>query len=129
MKYTYCFMTGETQEIDVTEDEYLALKEADRLDYNNDHANTRRHISLETATAVEGMQFSDPASVVGEVSRLQAALERLSPAQQQLIRAIYLENVPVCEFAAICGVGPSAISHRIRTAEKKLRKILSDPQF
>ena len=57
MKYTYRFANGDVNEIEVTEDQAFALADLDRLEYNNDHANTRRHISLEMAMEDEGMQF------------------------------------------------------------------------
>ncbi len=47
MKYTYRFANGDVNEIEVTEDQAFALTDLDRLEYNNDHTNTRRHISLE----------------------------------------------------------------------------------
>lgn len=131
MKYTYHFANGDSQEIEVTEAQYLILKDADRIEYNNDHANTRRHISLDMVEADEGMQFADPSSLpmTESASRLHAAIEQLRPDQQKLIHAIYFEGIAVDEFAASEGVSGSAISHRLRTAEKKLKKIFNDPQF
>jgi len=131
MKYTYHFANGDSQEIEVTEAQYLILKDADRIEYNNDHANTRRHVSLDMVEADEGMQFADPSSLpmTESASRLHAAIEQLRPDQQKLIRAIYFESIAVDEFAALENVSGSAISHRLRTAEKNLKKILDDPQF
>lgn len=131
MKYTYHFLNGESQEIEVTEALYMTLTDADRLEYNNDHANTRRHISLDMAESDEGMQFADPASLpMSETDeRVQMALEHLRPDQQRLIHAVYFDGMSVNDFAAIEGVTKSAISHRLSTAEKNLRKILSNPQL
>lgn len=131
MKYTYHFLNGESQEIEVTEALYMALTDADRLEYNNDHANTRRHISLDMAESDEGMQFADPASMPMSKTdeRVQIALEHLRLDQQWLIRAVYFDGIRVNDLATIEGVSGSAITHRLRTAEKNLKKILSDPQF
>ena len=131
MKYTYHFANGDSQEIEVTEAQYLILKDADRIEYNNDHANTRRHVSLDMVEADEGMQFADPSSLpmTEGVTLLYAAIEQLRPDQQKLIRAVYFEGVAVDEFATLENVSGSAISHRLRTAEKNLKKILNDPQF
>jgi len=131
MKYTYHFLNGDFQEIEVTEAQYLILKDADRIEYNNDHANTLRHVSLDMVEADEGMQFADPSSLpmTESASRLHAAIEQLRPDQQKLIRAIYFDSIAVDEFAALENVSGSAISHRLRTAEKNLKKILDDPQF
>jgi len=131
MKYTYHFANGDSQEIEVTEAQYLILKDADRIEYNNNQTNTRRHVSLDMVEADEGMQFADPSSLpmTESASRLHAAIEQLRPDQQKLIRAIYFESIAVDEFAALENVSGSAISHRLRTAEKNLKKILDDPQF
>ncbi len=131
MKYTYHFLNGESQEIEVTEALYLTLTDADRLEYNNDHANTRRHISLNMAENDEGMQFADPASLpMSETDeRVQMALEHLRPDQRRLIRAIYFEGIPVREYAKREGVSSPAITQRLATAKKNLKKILSDPYF
>ena len=55
--------------------------------------------------------------------RLNEALTHLSSKQQALIRAIYFEGVTVNEYAKKEGVDHSAISHRLRTIYKKLKKV------
>ena len=57
MKYTYHFANGDSQEIEVTEAQYLILKDADRIEYNNNQANTRRHVSLDMVEADGEMCF------------------------------------------------------------------------
>ena len=56
--------------------------------------------------------------------RLRTAIQKLSPDQQAMIRAIYFENVSVNDYAARMGVTQSAISHRLQTVRKKLKKLL-----
>ena len=56
--------------------------------------------------------------------RLHAAIRQLSPDQQEMVRAIYFENVSVNDYAARMGVTQSAISHRLQTVKKKLKKLL-----
>ena len=56
--------------------------------------------------------------------RLHAAIRQLSPDQQEMVRAIYFENVSVNDYAARTGVTQSAISHRLQTVKKKLKKLL-----
>ena len=131
MKYTYRFVTGESVGIEVAAELEALLKNEDRLEYNNEQANTRRHFSLEMAHEDEGTQFIDPASLpaLGGVSRLQAAVALLPEEQRRLIHAVHIDGISVNDFAAQEGVTGSAISHRLRTAEKNLKKILSDPQF
>ena len=116
MKYTYHFANGDSQEIEVTEAQYLILKDADRIEYNNDHANTRRHISLDMVEADEGMQFSDitqdvEAAVCAHESiiALHNAMRSLSPEQRQLIQKVYADGYSYAEIAKACGVPESTI--------------------
>ena len=44
--------------------------------------------------------------------------------QQAMIRAIYFDGVSVNDYAARMGVTQSAISHRLQTVKKKLKKLL-----
>lgn len=131
MKYTYRFVTGESVGIEVSAELEALLRNEDRLEYNNEQANTRRHFSLDMAQEDEGMQFIGPDSLPasGGIARLQAAVALLPEEQQRLIHAIYINGDSVNGYAAQEGVTGSAISHRLRTVEKHLRKILSDPQF
>lgn len=46
--------------------------------------------------------------------------------QAELIIAIYLEGVPVTEYAEREGVHKSAISHRLETAKKNFKKVFPD---
>lgn len=129
MKYTYNFANGDSQEIEVTEAQYLILKDADRIEYNNDHANTRRHVSLDMVEADEGMQFADPSSLpmTESAARLHAAIEQLRPDQQKLIRAIYFEQVSISNYAKQEGVSQPAVTQRLMTAKKKLKEFFLDP--
>jgi len=47
----------------------------------------------------------------------------LKPNQAELIIAIYLDGVPVTEYARREGVHKSAISHRLETAKKNFKKV------
>ena len=128
--YRYHFSNGETISIDVSDDWGEILIDLDRLEYNNDHKETRRHYSLE-GKVYEGMDYAveDPgleALFAGptDEERLRAAIQKLDPDQQAMIRAIYFEGVSVNDYAARMGVTQSAISHRLQTVKKKLKKLL-----
>lgn len=102
----------------------------DRQEYNNDHKETRRHYSLE-GKVYEGMDYAVEDSGLEALfagptdeERLHAAIRQLSPDQQEMVRAIYFENVSVNDYAARTGVTQSAISHRLQTVKKKLKKLL-----
>lgn len=130
MKITYKFVTGEVAEVEVSEEIGAVIVDLDRLEYNNDHKETRRHYSLE-GKVYEGMDYAveDPgleALFAGptDEERLHAAIRQLSPDQKEMVRAIYSENVSVNDYAARTGVTQSAISHRLQTVKKKLKKLL-----
>ena len=95
--YRYHFSDGETVSIEIPDDWGEILIDLDRQEYNNDHKETRRHYSLEG---------------------------KVYPDQQEMVRAIYFENVSVNDYAARTGVTQSAISHRLQTVKKKLKKLL-----
>lgn len=129
MKIQYKFAT-ETISIDVPDDWGEILIDLDRQEYNNDHKETRRHYSLE-GKVYEGMDYAveDPgleALFAGptDEERLRAAIQKLAPDQQAMIRAIYFDGVSVNDYAAQMGVTQSAISHRLQTVKKKLKKLL-----
>ena len=128
--YRYHFSNGETISIDVSDDWGEILIDLDRQEYNNDHKETRRHYSLE-GKVYEGMDYAveDPGLEAlfadsTDEERLRAAIQKLAPDQQAMIRAIYFEGVSVNDYAARMGVTQSAISHRLQTVKKKLKKFL-----
>ena len=129
MKIQYKFAT-ETISIDVPDDWGEILIDLDRQEYNNDHKETRRHYSLE-GKVYEGMDYAAEDSGLEALfagptdeERLRAAIQKLDPDQQAMIRAIYFERVGVNDYAARMGVTQSAISHRLQTVKKKLKKLL-----
>ncbi len=128
--YRYHFSNGETISIEIPDDWGEILIDLDRQEYNNDHKETRRHYSLE-GKVYEGMDYAveDPgleALFAGptDEERVRAAIQKLDPDQQKMVQAIYFENVSVNDYAAWMGVTQSAISHRLQTVKKKLKKLL-----
>lgn len=129
MKIRYSFV-NETISIDVPDDWGEILIDLDRQEYNNDHKETRRHYSLE-GKIYEGMDYAAEDSGLEALfagptdeERLRAAIQKLAPDQQAMIRAIYFDGVSVNDYAARMGVTQSAISHRLQTVKKKLKKFL-----
>ena len=128
--YRYPFSNGETVFIEIPDDWGEILIDLDRQEYNNNHKETRRHYSLE-GKVYEGMDYAveDPGLEAlfadsTDEERLRAAIQKLAPDQQAMIRAIYFEGVSVNDYAARMGVTQSAISHRLQTVKKKLKKFL-----
>ena len=50
----------------------------------------------------------------------------LKPKQAELLIAIYLDEVPVTEYAKLKGVTVSAISHQLETAKKNFKKVFPE---
>ena len=130
MKITYKFVTGEVAEVEVSEEIGAVIVDLDRQEYNNDHKETRRHYSLE-GKVYEGMDYAAEDSGLEALfagptdeERLHTAIRQLSPDQQEMVQAIFFENVSVNDYAARMGVTQSAISHRLQTVKKKLKKLL-----
>ena len=128
--YRYHFSNGETVFIEIPDDWGEILIDLDRQEYNCNHKETRRHYSLE-GKVYEGKDYAveDPgleALFAGptDEERLRTAIQKLDPDQQAMIRAIYFEGVSVNDYAARMGVTQSAISHRLQTVRKKLKKLL-----
>jgi len=127
MKYTYKFADGTSAEVDVVSDEMAAeLKEQDRLEYNNNQTETRRHASLE-AFNLDGGLFPSEMDVEAEIqlkeqtSNLHTAIKKLSQSQQGLVNAVYFRGISVSEYAKLRGVAQPAISQRLKTVYKRLK--------
>lgn len=129
MKIKYEFADGDV-ELEVSDEWASVLAELDRLERNNDKKEKRRHYSLEACTyegadyAVEDEGISALFKDLTELERLTNAMEHLSDKQKSLIKAIYFDGISVSEYAAMEGVDHSAISHRLRTIYKKLKKFI-----
>jgi len=96
-----------------------------------DEYNHNRHksVSMEDVE-YEGEWFSDNSDFLSDliqaedVTRLRAAMTKLLPKQQVLIKRIYFSNEKVIDIAAAQGVLQSAISHRTATILRNLKKFL-----
>lgn len=130
MKIKYEFVTGETVEVEVSVEMAAIHSELDREEYNNEHTETRRHLSLDIALEHSDWLASNELNPINiteaefEAERIQAALAALTNEQQDLVYNIFICGMSVNDYAAKCGVDHSAISHRIKTIRKKLKKIL-----
>ncbi len=131
MKYTYRFATGESVGIEVSAELEALLKNEDRLEYNNDHANTRRHVPLDTnkdggADCLAVDDESLQALFEGEPDEecLRLALKQLTPKQQALLRALFWNGVSISQYAQQVGISQPAVSQQFAAALKRLKKIL-----
>ena len=129
MKIKYEF-ADETIEIEVSEDWGAVLIELDRQEYNNDHAETRRHCSLEEYNldgnyVANGDDVEDAFLISEDNKKLYAAIKKLEPRQQYLIEQVYFLGRKQVDLAAEEGVSHVAITYALQRAVKKLKKFLA----
>jgi RNA polymerase sigma factor (sigma-70 family) len=129
LKINYKF-ANETVEIEVSEDWGNILIDLDRQEYNVNHRETRRHTTLNSENedgewlAVEDAEIDALFTEEGGAEKLHSAISQLSPKQQKLVQAIYFDGISVNDYATGEGVDQSAISHRLQTIYKKIKKFL-----
>ena len=127
MKIKYEFAT-ETIAVDVDEEWANILIDLDRSEYNNNHTETRRHVSYD-AVDYEGEEHGapDPAltallEMTDDDRRLWNAIDKLKPEQQRLIKALFFEEKTLAECAAELGSTQQAVGQRRDTILRKLKK-------
>ena len=129
MKIRYEFVTGEFSEIEVDDSLGELLVDFDRQQYNNDHKETRRHVSLD-GMEYEGELFASVADTADEVerreelARLMRAMEALSPSQRELVQKVFFENQKIVDIAREEGVSHAAIHDRLKRIYKKIKNNL-----
>ena len=127
MKIKYKF-ANESIEVDVAENWGNILIELNRLEYNVDHTETRRHTSLSSFTYEERKYFDAGTDLLAELidsEVVSRAMANLTERQQYLIRKVYLEGWKFTEIAALEGVDESAIRRAVNRAKSRLKKVLS----
>ncbi len=126
MKRAYHFV-NETVEIEVEEKWDQVLKELDRLEYNNNHRETRRHSSLDDPDG-KGSRIPSEKNLEEEVERreeivmLKRAVATLGQAQKDLLRRVYYLEEKQSEIAKAEGVQRTAISGRLQRIYTQLKK-------
>lgn len=147
MKITYTFSNGETRIIEVTDDWGAIVLDLDRKEKNLNRKETRRHTALDSYEYIDTEADTNPrlsrdafeyrknicadsAEIVADLEskytqqHIHEAVAKLKHAQRDLITAIYFDGMSVNDFAKREGVDHSAISHRLQTAYKHLKKLL-----
>ena len=128
MTYDYHF-NNETISIDIPDSDYEVLIEMDRLEYNVNHKETRRHISLQSCDRDDNQL---PASTDVEenciqrmeIDALQCAMNSLLPEQRELIQKVFFENHTITSLARKEGVDESAVRRRLSRALARLKIFL-----
>ncbi len=129
VKITYRFADGHVEELEVEPEVAYTLKELDRQEYNNNHRETRRHVTFECTEekswlAVDDQRLSRLFDDPPEEIRLRIAINQLEQHHRDLIIAIFYRGIKIVEYARLTGVSQSAISQQLSNAIKKLKKFL-----
>lgn len=125
MKIKYQFAT-ETVEIEVDDDWGSLVIDLDRQEYNNDHKETRRHVSLDAAL-YEGDVFADEGADLDKFAdriALQQAIATLTDHQQRIIKGYYFDGLTYVELGEELGISEAGVRQAANRALKQLRKII-----
>ncbi|MBR3298903.1 MAG: sigma-70 family RNA polymerase sigma factor [Clostridia bacterium] len=105
-------------------------EECNKPTYNNHHAETRRHVSLEAYDPMgdtltgDGDSFSEIGE--DEIGRLYEAMKKLDPSQRRILRLVFFEGMKQKDLAEAEGITPSALNQRLTVILKKLKDALSN---
>ena len=125
MKIKYQFAT-ETVEIEVDDDWGSLVIALVRQEYNNDHKETRRHVSLDAAL-YEGEAFADEGAGLEKYAEridLQRAISTLTDHQQRIIKGYFFDGLTYVELGEELGISEAGVRQAANRALKQLRKII-----
>lgn len=117
------------KEITVTEAEGKEIIELNRIEYNNNHRETRRHVSLE-AYDPYGVLVKDNADPLQEainkeeMEQLHHSINQLKPEQQKLVMKKFWNDIKQVDIAKDNRVTKMAITKRFQTIYRRLKKNL-----
>ena len=129
-KYEYSF-SNESVIIEVSDEWAGVLAELDREEYNNDHAETRRHVSLDDGEDGEWLSTEKGKTllkVAGKIfspddKRFRKGRKALSKKQAELYESVYDRGDSVGEYATDNKIDQSTASKRNSAVIKKFKKI------
>ena len=119
------------KEITVTEAKGKEIIELNRIEYYDDHRESRRHVSLE-AYDPYGALVKDDADPLQEVinkeemDQLHQSVSQLTPAQRKLLMKKFWDGMKQIDIAKEEGVSKMAITKRLQTIKRRLKKILQN---
>ena len=129
----YKFADGTTNEVEVTEEIYLIHLELLQQEKRNHWKETRRHTSLYYFTDM-GIDFEDkhtesPLDLyirTENIASIRKAVSKLTDKRRELIKLAYFQEMSFRAIAKEKGLSKSAISQRMKTIYKHLRKHLGE---
>ena len=127
----YKFADGTTNEVEITEDIYLIHLELLQQEKRNHWKETRRHTSLYYFTDMgidfEDKQTENPLELYirkENIASIRKAMSYLTDKRRKLIHKVFFEEKTFRAIAREQGLSKSAISQRMKTIYKHLRKHL-----
>ncbi len=129
-KYEYSF-SNESVTIEISDEWAGVLAELDREEYNNDHAETRRHVSLDNGEDGEWLSTEKGKTLIeiaGKIfspddKRFRKGRKALSKKQAELYESVYDRGDSVGEYATDNKIDQSTASKRNSAVIKKFKKI------
>ena len=122
--YTYEFTT-ENKEIEISEEWMKVLEELDREEYNNEHAETRRHTSYSNGDDGEWMTSKgNETDLIDKIEAgrlLSKAKEVLTEIQLSVFIAVAVEGHTFSSFARKQGITKQSAREYYYSAVRKLR--------
>lgn len=106
-------------------------KGEERLQYNNEQTETRRHHSYSDQNDKYDTLIADEDALDKVLSNLEKeavikAIHLLEPQQQELIRDVYVKDISMAEIARRDGVYKSSVTKRMNRVLEQLRKNIKD---
>ena len=132
MEIKYTFVNGEEISISVCGDFEKIILDLDRNLYNNNHTETRRHISLDaleedkTMLRDTGLDLENQVLNRADSKTLYKAISKLSLDEQELIHNLYLGDHPITqkEYAERLGITSSTMRKRVERLKSKLSHLV-----
>ena len=129
MKIKYEFVTGEISEIEVEDSLGELLVDMDRLEYNVNHKETRRHVLLSAIDPADRFLTAEEnllQDLIDEEDheKLMAAIRKLQPQQQELLYRMYWKGEKQRDIAKEDDVSERAITGRMQKIYASLKKFM-----
>ena len=129
-QYQYKF-TDEVITVEISDEWASVLAELDREEYNNDHAETRRHVSLDNGEDGEWLSTEKGKTLIeiaGKIfspddKRFRKGRKALSKKQAELYESVYDRGDSVGEYATDNKIDQSTASKRNSAVIEKFKKI------
>ena len=108
-------------------------EECNRPTYNNQHAETRRHVSLDAldpqGDTLAGAEDIESELLKNDYAGLYRAIDELLPQQKELLLKVFWQEVQQLSIAEDEGVSKQALNNRLNKIYAALRKKLISENF